>query len=262
MKRIVAIGMMLIFSLSLGGIGWAQEKPAQNPAPAEKPSPPQTPAPPETPQPPAAGKPRVLILGDSISIAYTPIVREMMKEEATIIRPMLDAKRPENCDGTKTGVKELARWLKLEGGGWDVIHFNFGLHDLKRVDAQTGKATNNPQDPRQSEPEAYEKQLRQIVAELKKSGASLIFATTTPVPPGGVRPHRDTTDPDRYNQIALKIMKENGVAINDLYALAQPRLKEIQQPVNVHFNKAGSKLLAEQVVKSIREGVKGRKAGK
>jgi acyl-CoA thioesterase-1 len=46
-------------------------------------------------------------------------------------------------------------------------------------------------------------------------------------------------------------MDENGVAIDDLYAFALPRLKEIQQPVNVHFTPAGSKLLAGQVAESI-----------
>ena len=54
-----------------------------------------------------------------------------------------------------------------------------------------------------------------------------------------------------YNAVAKKIMDENGIAIDDLYAFALPRLKEIQQPVNVHFTPAGSKLLAGQVAASI-----------
>ena len=108
-------------------------------------------------------KPRVLILGDSISIGYMPTVKELLKDEAVVMRPMKNEENPENCQGTNNGVKHIDRWLKIDGGNWDVIHFNFGLHDLKRVDFQTGKNSNDSDDPHQASPEEYEKQLREIV---------------------------------------------------------------------------------------------------
>jgi acyl-CoA thioesterase-1 len=203
---------------------------------------------------------RVLILGDSISIGYTPFVRESLRDVEVVVRPTLGGK-DENCEGTAKGAKEVSRWLALEGGSWDVIHFNFGLHDLKRVDAKTGKNSDNPEDPRQSEPEAYEKNLREIVAALRKSGAKLVFAATTPVPAGRVKPCRDPEDPPRYNAIARKVMEESGVAVNDLHAFAQPKLREIQLPQNVHFTKEGSQLLAGEVVRHIRQAL-GLPAGK
>ncbi|MCA9041552.1 MAG: hypothetical protein KDA65_14460, partial [Planctomycetaceae bacterium] len=43
---------------------------------------------------------RVLILGDSISIGYTPTVQKLLQEEAVVMRPMRDEKKPENCQGT------------------------------------------------------------------------------------------------------------------------------------------------------------------
>jgi len=201
---------------------------------------------------PKPTKPRVLILGDSISIGYTPFVKAMLKKEAVVVRP------GENCAGTNKGIKQIDKWLKLDGGNWDVIHFNFGLHDLKRVHPKTGRNSNNPKHPRQAEPERYRKQLAEIVAKLKKTGATLIFATTTPVP-AGVRPHRDMQDPQRYNDIARKIVKANGGTINDLFGFAKPRLKKIQRPRNVHFTKAGSKQLAGEVVKQIRAALKSAK---
>jgi acyl-CoA thioesterase-1 len=203
-----------------------------------------------------AEKPRVLILGDSISIGYMPEVKSLLKDEAFVARPMGKNDRAENCAGTNNGIKNVDRWLKLEGGNWDVIHFNFGLHDLKREDPVTHQASNNPSDPHQASPEVYEKQLREIVEKLKATGATLIFATTTPVPEGGVKPHRDVADPEKYNALAKKIMKDNGVAVNDLYAIANPKLKEIQRPVNVHFTPEGSKLLGAEVVKHIRQALK------
>ncbi|MCB1282275.1 MAG: hypothetical protein KDB18_12215, partial [Salinibacterium sp.] len=129
------------------------------------------------------------------------------------------------------------------------IHFNFGLHDLKRV-GKDGKNSNDPADPHQASPERYEKQLRAIVTKLEATGSRLIFATTTPVP-AGVRPHRDPADPARYNAIAAKIMQERGIALNDLHAFAAARIEEIQRPADVHFTKKGSKLLAAEVVRQI-----------
>ncbi|HIB68533.1 MAG TPA: SGNH/GDSL hydrolase family protein [Phycisphaerales bacterium] len=201
----------------------------------------------------SADKPRVLILGDSISIGYTPYVQKMMEGEAVVLRPMrADNKRAENCSGTTYGVQNVDRWLKIDGGDWDVIHFNWGLHDMKREDPKTKKASRNPEHPRQADVETYEKQLRAIVEKLKQSDAKLIFCNTTPVPTG-VSPHRDTTDPAKYNAAAAKIMKENGIAINDLYTFANSRLDDIQRPNNVHFTPEGSKALATEVVKSIRK---------
>lgn len=207
-------------------------------------------------------KPRVLILGDSISIGYTPYVQKMMEGEAVVIRPM-GKKNPntgkagaENCAGTNNGVKNIDRWLKIDGGNWDVIHINFGLHDLKRVNADTGKNSNDPNDPHQADLANYEKQLREIIGKAKATGAKIIFATTTPVPEGGVKPHRDPEDVERYNTVAKKIVTEFGGEIDDLYAFALPRLKEIQRPVNVHFSAAGSELLAKQVVESVRDALK------
>ncbi len=101
-------------------------------------------------------------------------------------------------------------------------------------------------------------QLREIVGKLKATDARLIFATTTPVPEGGVRPFRDVAAPQRYNEIARRIMEDNGVAINDLYTFANERLSEIQKPVNVHFTREGSQALASEVVRHIRAALESR----
>lgn len=191
-------------------------------------------------------KPRVLILGDSISIGYTPVVQALLQDEMTVVRP------DGNCAGTTNGVQHVAEWLGLDGGNWDLIWFNFGLHDLKRVDDATGQNSNDPNDPRQAEPDVYERQLREIVMALRATGAKLVFATTTPVPPGGVRPHRDVADPERYNAIARRVMAENGVAVHDLYAFALARQQEIQPRADVHFTKDGSALLGAEVAGRLR----------
>jgi acyl-CoA thioesterase-1 len=186
------------------------------------------------------GLPRVLLLGDSISIGYTVAVREQLKGKANVHRPAT------NCGPTTNGVKNIDAWLG--DSKWDVIHFNFGLHDLKYVDA-TGKNVEPTKGRQQVSHDDYAKNLETIVARLKKTGAKLIFCTTTPVPEGSQA--RVKGDELQYNKIATNIMKNNDVAIDDLYDYALPKLKEIQLPANVHFSPEGSKVLAKQVAESI-----------
>ena len=197
-------------------------------------------------------EPRILLLGDSISIGYTPFVRQALGDEAFVVRPMNNHRAAQNCQGTKFGVTQIDRWLSIGGGKWDVIHFNFGLHDLKHVDPDTGGNSNNPDHPEQSPPEQYESQLREIVEKLQATGAELIFATTTPVPEGGVRPFRDVTAPQQYNDIARRVMDDQGIVVNDLYSFALQQPGDIQKPVDVHFTREGSRSLADEVVKHIR----------
>ncbi len=195
---------------------------------------------------------RVLLLGDSISIGYTDYVREGLGERAVVVRPMLaDDERAENCAGTTYGKDQIVRWLALNGGGFDVVHFNFGLHDLKRVDPNTGKPSGQATHPRQAELGVYMTQLQQITEDLRQSGARLIFATTTPVPKGKVYPLREPEDVVHYNAGAKELMSRLGVEVNDLYEWALPRLDQIQRPANVHFTPEGSQALAGRVVDAI-----------
>ena len=193
--------------------------------------------------------PNVLILGDSISIGYTPFVKESLKGKANVFRPMQDNGKAENCQGTTNGVKNIDRWIG--DTKWDVIHFNFGLHDIKHVDPETGQNSKNPEHPHQADLKQYKKNMKEIVKKLKSTGAKLIFATTTPYPDEVTGPLRTPGMPEKYNKAALKIMKSNKIEINDLYVFVLPRMEELQRPNNVHFTEIGSKVLGEQVVKSI-----------
>jgi acyl-CoA thioesterase-1 len=169
------------------------------------------------------------LIGDSISMGYTPVVQERLKGKANVHRI------GENGGPTSNGVAKVDAWLGTFE--WDVIHFNFGLHDLKVM--EDGK--------RQVELEQYEANLRKIAARLKETGAKVIFATTTPVPEGKVSPVRRPEDVARYNEAAMRVMKEMGIEVNDLYEVALPKLKEIQRPVNVHFTETGYAVLGERV---------------
>src|SRR5687768_7884051 len=180
------------------------------------------------------GLPRVLLIGDSISIGYTVTVRKELAGQASIHRIL------ENGADTANGLKKIDGWLG--DSKWDVIHFNWGLHDLK-VTADGG---------RQVPIETYETNLALLVARLKRTGARLIWAATTPVPNGKQNPPREPADPPKYNAAAKRVMETSGIATNDLYTAALPRLSEIQLPINVHFNNTGWEFLGKQVAAAIR----------
>jgi lysophospholipase L1-like esterase len=187
------------------------------------------------------GLPRVLLIGDSISMGYTLPVRAQLKGQANVHRP------PENCGDTARGVSSVDKWLGA--GPWDVIHFNFGLHDLKYLDA-AGQLAPPDKGKQVASLAQYEANLRKIVARLQKTGAKLVYATTTPVPAGSTGRVED--DSLRYNAVAVRVMRELGVAINDLHAFVKTRQSQLQRPANVHFTDDGSAQLATTVVGVIR----------
>jgi len=193
--------------------------------------------------------PRVLILGDSISIGYTPFVKTILATTAEVYRPMFENGKPENCQGTTNGVKNIDKWLG--NTNWDVIHFNFGLHDLKQVDPRTGKNSKNPDHPHQADIKQYKKNLKEIVEKLQNTGAKLVFATTTPYPDELKNAIRKPKLYKKYNNAAVKIMNRKKITINNLCAFMTPRMNDLQKPKDVHFTGEGSKALANQVAKEI-----------
>ena len=71
------------------------------------------------------GLPRVLIVGDSISMGFHDSVVERLRGVADVRRPAV------NCSSSKVIVASLGEWLQEHGPEpWSVIHFNCGLHDL------------------------------------------------------------------------------------------------------------------------------------
>jgi len=185
------------------------------------------------------GLPRVLLVGDSVSIGYTLPVREKLKAKANVHRI------PQNGGATEVGLDKMKSWLG--DGKWDVIHFNFGLHDAKYSSETTQRATR----------EQYVENLRTLIAQMKATGAKLIFATTTPVPKGGVlSPTRKFDSITARNEIAVKLMQESGVVVDDLYAVALPVMEKVGRPNDVHFQPEGYEILAKAVAASIESTLK------
>jgi hypothetical protein len=186
--------------------------------------------------------PNVLLIGDSISIGYTLPVRELLQGKASIFRP------PINCQSTIRGLRLLDEWLG--DGEWSVIHFNFGLHDLKYID-ESGQMIKPHEGTQQVPIETYESNLNEIVRRLQKTKAELIWCSTTPIPKLGSH-GRIPGDDERFNQAALRVADAHNLVTNDLHSFALGRDESIQQKTNnVHFSDQGYAILGTQVAKVI-----------
>lgn len=167
--------------------------------------------------------PRVLLIGDSISHGYTLPVRHALAGKANVHRA------PANCSSTSRGLEKLDVWLG--DGAWDLIHFNFGIHDRK------------------NDPASYAQRLEKIVLQLQQTGARLVFATSTPL----------SEDSEEYpagacvalNAEAVPLMNRLQIPVNDLYAAMLPRKAEFQIPANCHFLPAGYEFLGNATAEAI-----------
>jgi acyl-CoA thioesterase-1 len=184
--------------------------------------------------------PRVLIMGDSISLGYTWEVRKLLAGKANVQHPDV------NCWSTEFGLEHVKQWLGEKH--WDVIYFNFGLHDLKYLDDK-GVYVTPDKGKQVSSIEQYQANLRKIVTTLHSTGAKLIFATTTPVPRGNTG--RVPGDEIRYNTAATEVMREMGVEIDDLWSVVNPSLTTLQQPHDAHFTAEGYRVLGIEAASKI-----------
>jgi len=170
--------------------------------------------------------PRLLIIGDSISRGYTLATRHILAGKVNVHRA------PENCGPTANGLKKINIWLG--GGKWDVITWNFGIHD------------------RNTAPSTYRTNLEALLKRLRQTGAKVIWVRTTPAPPSGTNNEKfSDAQCDRLNAVADDVMKANHISEVDLYTLLKPKLAELQLPNNVHFKEDGYQLMGGEVAKAV-----------
>lgn len=188
------------------------------------------------------GVPQALIIGDSISLGYTPHVVQLLKGKANVVH------HKGNAGPTMRGIAEIDQWIGDKQ--WDIIHFNWGLWDMygwryEKIDRS---------------PAAYAKRLETLVARLKKTNAKLIWATTTPICPDAEKKCKVKIDPAterKYLDAALRVMKKHSIQVNDLHAfMSSQRTKYAIADNDVHYTREGSKKLAELVAKHVVAAVK------
>jgi hypothetical protein len=171
--------------------------------------------------------PRVLIIGDSISRGYTMAARKHLKGIANVHRA------PANCGPSQSGLNNLDIWLG--DGKWDLIQFNFGIHD------------------RNTSPETYKQNLEKLAARLQATGAQLIWARSTPL--NGTPDTYPKGSMVRNNAIADEVMKQMNIPINDLYSVAQPLTATLQTGDGCHFRDEAYDILGKAVAEAIEDAL-------
>lgn len=188
--------------------------------------------------------PKVVLIGDSIRMSYAPTVIQQLEGKAVIAQPKANGGDSSNV------VKHLAEWAVKEQP--DVVHFNCGIHDTKK-DKKTGAF--------QVSPEQYEANLRTIVDTIRKeTKAVVLFATTTPIiddraAKGRTNATYELVDASivQYNDIALRVMKELNVPVDDLRAVVgegETRGK-LMSADGVHFGTEGRTALGNAVAEFV-----------
>jgi lysophospholipase L1-like esterase len=185
-------------------------------------------------------QPVLMLLGDSIRMIYQPVVTDLLQGTARVVAAA------ENARFALYTLQSLDRWLKGLPVP-DVIHWNNGLwdvgHSAERVPAQI------PLD-------MYVGNLEFILRRLRATGATVVWATITPIHP----PRVDKGDGwswkseeiDRYNAAATELMVRHAVPVNDLNAVVRSDLGRYLPPGDHHINEAGARACARAVVEAVR----------
>jgi lysophospholipase L1-like esterase len=194
-----------------------------------------------------SNKPRIMLMGDSIRMNYAPIVAKILENEAEIVH-IVD----ENGEHTKKTKEKLVKWLKqVDGSTLSIIHFNNGVHDLSwNVKKKKSKVPISK----------YEKNLHKIIQIFReKTSAKLLWATLTPI---NTEKHKKTKPNflvredlhSQYNKIALKVMEEEGIPVNDIGSvIINEGIEKCMVEDGVHMNDHGYKLLANTVADFLRQ---------
>lgn len=168
--------------------------------------------------------PNVLLVGDSISgigTGYLTNVQAMLGPSNSSVTGggavgnaavQSGPGYGKNWCGTSFGLLDCSReWVAAGHVGWDVIHFNWGLHDIC---------------PKMYVPvtlEEYTANMEAIYQQLKKMlrpNGTLIWATTTPVPPS--YKNRNNSDVISINDKMRALFGQGSlhpeVVLHDLYS--------------------------------------------
>jgi lysophospholipase L1-like esterase len=180
--------------------------------------------------------PRVLLVGDSITVGYRPFVNELLKNEA-----LADMYASSRGLDDPSYAKELK--YMLSEYPYRVIHLNNGLHGMHL-----------------SEGEYREGFIAtvQLISEIQPE-AVIVLVTSTPVTKDGI-PEEIS---DAVNSVVIarnaslrKIAQKYALPINDLYSLMLGK-SGLCISDGYHYNTDGQKLQAETVVSAVKNAIKG-----
>lgn len=184
----------------------------------------------------------VFIIGDSISLGYTPYAQEVIPNVVhngpcfeQPYRPVVG--QDNNAEWSGHAAKCMNIWLA--SGHYDVVHVGVGMWDLLACEKQGVTPLSD-----------YLANLQIILDAIRATGAKPIFATITPVLPDN-NYCVDPTLVEQYNASLKEMMQSQGVEVDDLYSDMLPYQSQYHLPHDIHFTPEGYQFLSAYVVGSI-----------
>lgn len=178
------------------------------------------------------GKPRILVIGDSISLGHTPYLEEKLTDYQVI-------HSPGNAMSSAYGATHIEKWAS-SSDTWEICLLNHGLHDIF-----DGKKTPHLD---------YLKHIGHELNVLAKNCKRRMFLTSTVVPRNTIG--RKNEDVVIYNTIIKSFLETfPEVKICDLYQKSEtiPYLyKNAEQQNNVHFTVWGDERLATYILQCMK----------
>lgn len=198
--------------------------------------------------------PRVLVIGDSISMNYHNAAEAALKGLFNYHRIS------GNAGDSVKGNQNLELWLgpmKETWQKWDVVVINHGLHDLRQPCAKNSKLFPAKH---QVEPEAYGKNMDNLLKCLSRYPFKVVVCTTTPVPNDDYSSTGRRKDEDlKYNAVLLEVLKKYPqIELCDLNQLVRSSsvFDNWRKGNNVHFIGKEQLVLGNAVAEAVKKAVK------
>lgn len=185
---------------------------------------------------------KILLLGDSIRQGYDKYVKMAFEDIAEVYYPS------ENCRFTAYMLRHLTEWVdQLQcGSDVDLVHWNAGLwDDLVLIDGLHHIPIN-----------VYSEYVERIYRMLQNlfPKAIIVFATSTAVQEElfeSFRVKRYNRDTEKYNEVAVEVIKRCGGDINDLYSLSKDAPAKYHSDQTHYYTMEGTRLFTDQVINCI-----------
>ena len=196
---------------------------------------------------------KIILLGDSIRMGYDKYVKMALEDTAEVYFP------EDNCRFTQYVLRYMHEWVNQSGFGaeTDLIHWNVGLWD---VVCQFDDAEVTPI-------ELYEQYIHRICKRIRLMcpKAKVVFATSTPINQAEYESQRhrfwrSNETIRRYNAVAVKVVKQYGFAVNDLYSLMEGVPDHFFSDRTHYYTKDATERMTNRVLEVIKEqlGIEGK----
>ena len=177
----------------------------------------------------------LLLIGDSIRMGYDKSVKKTLEGRANVIFS------DDNCRFASYLLRYFHENLEdIKGEDIDVVHWNTGLWDCLRLFEE------EPHTPI----DIYAYYIERICLRIKKicPNARVIFATSTRVLSEKMDRNfkRYNEDIEKYNEVAVNIVKKYGFKVNDLYALSKMLPDEAHSDATHYYTSLGTEAFTNQ----------------